>query len=951
MLTDEAIEVFAERLDLLMDIEHYGSETREKVHRAVGHAHQSMCDKFQDFGRFAGQFTSHGPDHSARVLGHAIELASRLDSLKARELLALGLAAILHDIGMVLPFPAHLPVPNTQEEMWALRRKQHAELTAGWLVEDNATRRLITEADADMAEALPHICGAHTTDGFADHVKVLRGLSMRAARDGPRWVTLAGFLLLADELDIGCERAEPELLRYREFASAVTRAHWWKHWSVVRAGPIDGHMFEIVPADSKCVYGAEELIRWAWAKLRHQIRMLQDHLDPAGTDSLWRLNVVLCDSAQPQWMGQLPPLTKDVLEAAQAERVKIPGQKLGRVIEPRRLIEGCVDRDATENPSDFFRNCIARCIGHFRGHGHYVRPETAWSVWVEGSNGRLLSHTIDEWSDYMRSDSRGVNCKIFTGGIGVGKTHFVSVFLHQASARERDLAAKALFVRAEMTQCRSTSLLQAKRTVVRRLFRTLVDVGLQSKIRDAMKELYSTDVPPQVPRTKQELVSWDEDKVDGFIEAIGEICNGASELRDVLGESAPDGLVLLLDNMDQLDDEVTLELCNWAYSISGRAHALLWLFLRPETLARLQEMQQRWPVQTRSPERIVAPSLKAVVARRTETFPGHLKEHGHSEIAFGEKGDKAVTPEDIGKAIQHITDMAFQTDKGQGLLHSMTEQAGGDGEINLRAGLQGILGILGSRIIKDADYSRAILRSKTADGSTLGIGWPRILESLILGRRIWYSAQGGVVENLVDPPEVEQYADYFLLVHLLQHLTRDAGDPYAIHRFGAVCAAMQQVGYPGGRVQRAAQYLWQRLPFGDDVDDPSVDQFPGRTFPLLKLPDARGSSTWPRSLRIRATPWGRYHVASLLTQQAQYWKHLSYQIVLPSSVCRALSLRDVHASSGEDLNQFLSHIFDFLGPIEERWLAHLDEDELTRLGIRKVIPRIRKVVEGQLKVS
>jgi len=948
MMTHGTVDVFTEKLGRLMKTEHYDVEARQKVHRAVGYAQQSMCDKFRDFGRFAGQFTSHGPDHSARVLGHAMELVSRLDDLKARELLALGLAAILHDIGMVLPFPGHITVPDAQEDMWALRRKQHGELTTGWLIENEPICRLITEADSEVATALPHICGAHTTGGFLDHIKKLRNLSGHAGRDGPRWVTLAGFLLLADELDIGCERAEPELLRYREFTSAVTRAHWWKHWSVVRAGPIDGPMFEIVPADSRCISGAEELIEWAQAKLRHQIRMLQEHLDPAGTDPLWRLNVVLCDSAQPQWVGQLPPLTTDVLEAAQAERVKIRGQRLGRIIEPRRLIEGCVDRDATENPSEFFRNCIARCIGHFRGHGHYVRPETAWSVWVEGSNGRLLSHTINEWSDYMQSDSRGVNCKIFTGGIGVGKTHFVSVFLHQASARQRKLAEKTLFVRAEMTQCQRTNLLDAKRAVARRLFRTLVDVGLDTRVRDAMEELYSSDVPPQVPRTKQEIVSWDEDKVVGFIEAIGEICNGSSALRDVLGQLAPDGLVLLLDNMDQLEDEVTLDLCNWAYNISGRAHALLWLFLRPETLARLQAMQQRWPVQARNPERIFAPSLKDVVTRRAETFPAHLREHGHNDIPFGEKGDKVVTPEDIGKAIEHITQTAFANDRG--LLQSMTEQAEGDGWINLRAGLQAILAVLGSRIIKDDNYSLAILYSKTGDAVAAGLGWPRILESLILGRRMWYSAQCGVVDNLVDPPEVEQYADYFLLVHLLQHLTRDENDPYAIHTFGSVCAAMQQVGYSSGRVQRGAQYLWKRLAFGDDVDDPSADQFPGRTFPLLRLPDARGSSTWPRSLRIRATPWGRYHVASLLTQETQYWKHMAYQIVLPKSICRSLSLGDVRASSGQQLYQFLSHFLEFLEPIEDRWLRHLDEDELGRLGISKVIPEIRKVVRRQLKV-
>ena len=57
------------------------------------------------------------------------------------------------------------------------------------------------------------------------------------------------------------------------------------------------------------------------------------------------------------------------------------------------------------------------------------------------------------------------------------------------------------------------------------------------------------------------------------------------------------------------------------YSISGRAKALLWVFIRPETYSLLQVAQQRAPIGLREPEPIHAPTLKKVVEKRIETFP------------------------------------------------------------------------------------------------------------------------------------------------------------------------------------------------------------------------------------------------------------------------------------------------------------------------------------------
>ena len=64
----------------------------------------------------------------------------------------------------------------------------------------------------------------------------------------------------------------------------------------------------------------------------------------------------------------------------------------------------------------------------------------------------LMDHAIKKWQRFVTDRVAGVNLKVFVGEIGVGKTHFLSVFLHEIKQRHADLYNRTVLVRAELVE-------------------------------------------------------------------------------------------------------------------------------------------------------------------------------------------------------------------------------------------------------------------------------------------------------------------------------------------------------------------------------------------------------------------------------------------------------------------------------------------------------------------
>ena len=387
------------------------------------------------------------------------------------------------------------------------------------------------------------------------------------------------------------------------------------------------------------------------------------------------------------------------------------------------------------------------------------------------------------------------------------------------------------------------------------------------------------------------------------------------------------------------------QLYNWAYNISGSSRALLWVFMRPETFALLEgdDQTKRGAVTLRAPEPIHAPTLKEVVFKRIETFPHAFPDDWRKEIKVPLGKSYSFTPKDVQSAVSYVTSLAL--DKTSDMLPKLTDRADGGKEPNLRAGLQGLLGILGSHVMTDSEYATALLL-RTNDNYISAIErWSRVLEAFILSRRNWYSSRCGAVENLFDPPNVEDHGDYLLLVHCLQSLCSDETRNRTI---GELCGRLLRLGYSHERVSQAIRHLSDRRASLNDNDvQQTADPFCGRTFPLVTVgrPIYGVSDSDEQCVQISA--WGEYHVRTLI-EQAQYWKHMFYQIVLPFSIGRDLKPVAVHESNFVLQGQ-LDRIFNYLVAVEERWLRGLDENELTFIGVSRIIQKLRDKIRLQLQ--
>ena len=557
----------------------------------------------------------------------------------------------------------------------------------------------------------------------------------------------------------------------------------------------------------------------------------------------------------------------------------------------------------------------------------------------------LMAHATKEWERFVQGESPGVNLKLFVGEIGVGKTHFLSVFLHDLLENYGNLCQKTILIRAELTERDRMSLLDLQRCVALALYRDLDErLGIAQKIRNIMLAGYTPGVHPPVPAFIEEIITWDANKVDQFIEVVGHICRPGSRIGAQLGPRAPSRLCFFLDNSDQLSMANVAELYSWCNNTSGNAKSLLWVFLRPETFRLLQVQHQRAPIGLRSPEPVYAPTLREAVEKRIATFPMQFKGTERVKLPFG-PGE--FTPEDVQKAVSYFASQALET--ADHMLTRLTESPDSDGQPDLRAGLQGLLGILGSHVMTDEEYAMAILGRVTRHAGETGgkrprratAGWPRVLEALILGRRVWFSSACGAVEHVFDPPNVETYGDYFLLVHILQCLDRRHEEI----TFADLCARLGRLGYAMGRVQEGLRHLATRqiiLEEGRPDDDP----FARRTFPLVMVDVPSENAPYRDSTTVRVTPWGSYHISTLVWQ-AQYWKHIFYDLVLPASLANRLDARCIHGPAPGLADQ-LQKVLTYLTEVEASWLHGLTRADLKSLGIAPIMEVTGKKVLKQI---
>ncbi len=143
-------------------------EKRRSYDRAIDDVVALNEERFAAQGKFLGNFTSHGPDHSDRMLKHVIDLLPLLKrtktSLTHRELFILGLSVYMHDLGMTVPLsPRDYDRCKNDDERWILRRKRHADAIEQVVAhEADTSLAFLRETECTLFdEFLVDLCRAH----------------------------------------------------------------------------------------------------------------------------------------------------------------------------------------------------------------------------------------------------------------------------------------------------------------------------------------------------------------------------------------------------------------------------------------------------------------------------------------------------------------------------------------------------------------------------------------------------------------------------------------------------------------------------------------------------------------------------------------------------------------------------------------------------------------------
>lgn len=937
---------------------------RDDYFRAIQDVFELNQRLFEEQGKYLGNFTSHGPDHSARVMMHVLSLYDQMKKddfmLTPKEFFVLGLTIYLHDLGMTDPLPySEIGRYTTDEDRWSARRKRHADVVEIVINrEGDASLAFLKRLDPILFNKfLTDTCRAHSAKNFQKCAEKFR-LHYDTDPD-TRYQLIAGLLLLADEMDLIRDRARMGYPHFSSF-SPLTKAHWWKHWLVENCY-LDGTVFRIVHVSEASLSGSGVFQEWTIKKLKEQLILLQRELDPLHTSIFSKLVFL------PVLTGSIPEdaptLSDDIIDLARKQLHTSSSRHHQEPIEdPICLIDMVDYPDQPLNPSGAFDKIIWPNIAIFRGQGVYSAEHTITGtyVWVESNRAPMeaLSNTlvnllekrreipaIPAAGDPHRDLGSGVTLQTrnlwpIVGEIGVGKTHFLQMLLLDFRTKHPELYNKTLMIHCEamgnnMPSDKEQTLLNVKREIAKSLFGELERVVT---IDILLSKLLASGLSSPIPRYQTELDSYSNIEIDRFIEFIANLINGPDG-RKILGERSPIALCLFLDNSDRLPEEIVFSLHQWCYNLSGAKAAVVMTFYRPGSYDKvLMNHQSIYDhISWRTPYSVQPPDPYQMLSRRIEyliTKTSHLDKIDTIEIPDlgGVIGSK-ISIKDTKQALNHLCQHLLASDKG------MLPNLAGN---NMRLLLQTFIRILSSWIMDSRTFFINLTLRKNENGidqDNIRTGWPRMLEALILGHRRWYNPKFSPVENLLHPPAITYNSDYFVAIHLLQlieHGSRQASDK------GYTLASLQQdaseTGYSEARTDQVLQWLSTKDPISIEGNDyyQMVPLIEG-TLPNNKPFDPSHEPYLPDT-RLKVTTWGSYHLNTLV-YQLRYWKHVLYTTVIPQEIANQM-----HRDLNQVIDSCLFHNLDlFHKYLLERETAWFENRKIKKHLVIK--PIIKKVID------
>ncbi len=892
-------------------------------------------ERFASLGANFGYFTSHGPDHSARVLSYMLQLERLLGDFRfsAREMVIAGLAAYLHDIGMTCPISGAVDMPN--HERMDQRRVRHAFLVQSMLSEDGGRElRSVRSMDETCYDVfLPIICRAHATEEF---VPAIKSLAERSRMDmTTRYGLIASLLFFADELDLDRERAVgPLVSMYDEFCS-VTKAHCWKHWCTKKC-TVKGLKVTLICSTREKFRHVKEFAMWNVAKLSRQLDLLRSAVDPFGT-SFWKelsIETLMIDETD---LSEFPECSDKVLGVCLREIDKLELDHNLAMQDAKRLRNRISETEFNRHASssDAYRKIVRPHESVFRGQGMLSSAERIVGTYVEVpeniSNMDSILGQMQERAAFILSLYREYSTRVpgssgmsspprmiteITGGVGVGKTHFISVLANRFRERFPDLHKSSCIVRVECIGLHSI------RAVKEKLLFSYVD-SLDNHLRvyDTIKKVSSrSNGGVRIPSSANGCVGWSEKEIEGAITWLS-LFLGSRECKESLGTCLP--TFVFLDNSDHLRIDIVADLYGWLYGLAGDSGVFITLCYRPETRDRLQRQRASQDDRSPRPPTPVYPApVRDVILRRFEYICESCLGNTVSPVEITDctiLGSSRVEIVDAKKAILHLAALI-----AEGKSDFLAALAG----TNFRVGLVALVRVLNSHVVTSDDFLMALTESNDKDNE-VRTGWPRRFEGLILGHRYWFDGNLSYVENLFCPPGVEKDRSHFLALHVLKLLMRQPG-PFPV---GELYGLLEVAGYDRSRVDSCLQWLSMRV-IPDDAKQEA------RICPLVELTDDGipvSAFDIGKTFNYKAcvTPWGKYHVDTAIWQ-LRYWKHIVYDTLVPTHIENDFRNDGVDLV-GKHLRHNLTVFFSYLGTEEQRW--------------HNIYPRLSSELKLKLKIG
>jgi len=247
------------------------------------------------------KFVDHGLDHSYRVLRKSLKLASRLAKTRplcTYELVILGMATLLHDIGM--QYGKYYPKEGLS---WAETRKQHCRL--GMKMVDTFL------SESNHSEERPMFTLVKPEDPYRKYLDEAASIAFAHA-DKELWQQLcekgfeelpegtdaflrpqllAALLRFGDELDMNWERvSDINLLRVQDYLTPEEMAHWCAcyyvndtHIDLPESGGIRIEIVWRVPkeaTEAECRAIRTLIYRFRTEKTKAELEKVEDYLIP-----------------------------------------------------------------------------------------------------------------------------------------------------------------------------------------------------------------------------------------------------------------------------------------------------------------------------------------------------------------------------------------------------------------------------------------------------------------------------------------------------------------------------------------------------------------------------------------------------------------------------------------------------------------------------------------------